>query len=1034
MGAKPGKKSVRKKATGSAQKKTRASKPRAKKSLRTVTSPVHTGSATADEVPIVAVGASAGGLEALEGLFAKVTSPCEMAFVVIQHLAPEHRSIMGSLLARHTNMSVHEIVDGMTVEHDCIYLNPPNKDVAIMNRVLHLVDPVEARGVRLPIDHFFRALATDQGDKAICIVLSGTGTDGTLGLKAIKSAAGMAMAQDESQAKYSSMPHHAIATGMVDYVLPVEEMPAELVRYIKHPYVRQPATGLIAGEKAENDLQKICLLIRMETGHDFSHYKRNTTRRRIERRMAVHQIEKVGDYIRYLRSTPAEVRALSKDLLITVTSFFRDPEAFDHLREHVIPDLLENPGRTLPVRVWVPGCSTGEEAYSIAMLLVETMERLGRSVAVQMFATDLDEESVEFARMAVYPASVSADVSPARLQRFFEQGENTYKIRKQIREMVVFATQSIIKDAPFSKLDLISCRNLLIYLDGTLQKKVLPLFHYTLNPGGFLFLGTSETIGDSADCFTPESAKWKIFRRKDAVADRSGEHLPPFYQTVAAGRQAGADLSTGGGEGVDLRRIAEKVILQDYGAPCVFVDDKYDILYFHGKTDSYLSQPRGRPHLNILTMVHSEIRYQLSASLHKAVHQKQRVVSHDLQIKTGDRSITFDLIVQPVPEVTKGTLFMVVFEDRETSVSRQTTTKGRTEPQGTDARITTLEKELQSAREYLQTTVEELETSNEELRSTNEELQSTNEELQSTNEELETSREELQSTNEELETVNAELQKKVDELSDAYDDLSNLLASTELGTIFLDNNLNIKRFTPAAKRIFKLIDTDIGRPIGDIVNTLEYEGLLEDVREVLTNLGRRDLELRTADGHWYQARILPYRTLENAIDGVVVTFVDITSQKEAQIYAEAVLETVHEPLLVLDSGLVVLSANRSFYECFRTCPDETLKKRIYDLGNGQWNIPELQKLLEDILPSGSQFADFEVTCGFPELGTRTMLLNGRQVFQCGQQFRMILLALQDVTEHRPSKTKPKAGRTYDGTKRTSVKSAPRKGRRPGGSR
>jgi two-component system, chemotaxis family, CheB/CheR fusion protein len=829
-------------------------------------------------LPVVGIGASAGGLEAIEGFFANTPSGIKIAFVIIQHLAPEHKSIMGSLLKKYTNLKVSEVRDGEKIEPGCVYLNPPSRDVSIMNGKLYLSEPMQSHHVRLPIDYFFRSLAESQGDKSICIILSGTGTDGTLGLKAIKGAGGMAMAQDEKQAKYNNMPRSAIDTGLVDYILPVEKMALELIKYVKHPYIDGEEKVLTAKEKFENHLQRIFLMIRSATGHDFSQYKINTIRRRIERRMAVHQIEKISEYVNYLAKNPAEIKTLFKDFLITVTNFFRDPKAFISLNEKVILPIVKAMPSETPIRVWVPGCATGEEAYSLAILFSEAMKILNKRLTLQIFATDIDADAIEYARVGVYLDSIAADISADLLKTYFVKEENAYRIKKQIREMVVFATQNMIKDAPFSNLDLISCRNVLIYMNSPLQKKILPLFHYTLNPNGFVFLGTSETIGEFADLFTPYDLKWKIFKRKQAVTtfglERPYLPLKGLVSETSIESKNKFELTP-----VSIRQIAERTILQEYAPPCVLIDEKFDILYFSGDTDKYLVMPNGEPSFNLLKVAREDIRCKLNAQLHKCLKDKTLVKSKDTKVICNGNMSSVNITVKPVSDPTINNYFMMVlFETPEVSGVIKGKKKSEADKK-IEPRVAVLEQELQSTKEYLQTTIEELETSNEELKSTNEELQSTNEELQSTNEELETSREELQSTNEELATVNAELQNKVEQLSDANNDLNNLLGCTEIATLFLDNDVKIKRFTPRASEIFKLISADVGRSIGDIVHNLEYDELVDDVQEVLKNLGKIEKEVRAKSGIWMTMRILPYRTVDNAIDGVVVTFIDITKQK-----------------------------------------------------------------------------------------------------------------------------------------------------------
>ncbi|MGD0553069.1 MAG: CheR family methyltransferase [Sedimentisphaerales bacterium] len=951
--------------------------------------------------PIVGIGASAGGLEALDGFFRHMPSNSGMAFVVIQHLAPQHISAMDSLLKRYTEMEVLNIEDGIKVKPNHIYLNPPDKHVVIMNGKLCLMEPKEPHGVRMPINYFLRSLAEDKGETAICIILSGTGSDGTLGLKEVKGKGGLALAQDERQAKFDGMPRNAIDTGLVDFVLPVESMGVELMKYSQHPYVggKQVRTD----KKQLGDyMRKIFFMIRSKTGHDFSNYKQSTILRRTERRMALNHIDQISDYVRYLEQKPDEIIALYKDMLITVTSFFRDAEAFEILSRKVLPELLKSKQDGESVRIWVAGCGTGEEAYSMAILLAEAIMNLKKRLEIQIFATDLDSEGIELARAGLYPESIATDVSAERLQRFFVKEDAGFKMKKQIREMVVFAAHDLARDPPFSKLDMVSCRNVLIYMDALLQRKILRLFDYTLNPEGVLFLGTSETVGGLTERFEPIDAKWRIFRHKGTVPRTHMVHPLAVFDNFKGEGQ--------GTRGADIRKLAERTILQSYAPPCVLVDNKYNIVYFNGKTEMFLSPPVGEPTFNVLKMAHDELRYKLSTMLHKAGTQKKTIVCEGVKIKHTGGLLTINLIVRPITEpAAMSGLLMVVFESKKPmdKLSRRkekkTVVSNDVEP-----REEALEQELQSTKECLQTTIEEMETSNEEL-------QSTNEELQSTNEELDTSREELQSTNEELQTMNSELQEKVEELSNTNNDLSNLLGSTDIGTLFLDNDLRIKRFTPATRSFFKIIDSDAGRPISDIVHNLAYDGFLEDIKQVIDKLGRIERELQTREGGAYIMRILPYRTAENAVDGVVVTFIDITAQnkskerevtaKAAQVYTQAILDTVREPLVVLDEGLRVMSANRPFYETFKVNRENTEQKPIYELGDGQWNIPRLRELLERILPEDKQFKNFEVTHDFPGIGRKVMLLNGRHILQENQDAQRILLAIEDVTHsHEKKKT------------------------------
>ncbi|GAX59503.1 methylase of chemotaxis methyl-accepting proteins [Candidatus Scalindua japonica] len=952
--------------------------------------------------PIVGIGASAGGLEALEGFFVSMPSQSNIAIIVIQHLAPRYKSIMGSLLKKYTKMKIFEIKDGMKVDPNSIYLNPPDNDVAIMSGTLQLIEPLKSHALRLPIDSFFRSLSEDQGKMAIGIVLSGTGTDGTLGLKAIKSEGGMAMVQDEGQAKYDSMPRSAINTGLVDYILPVEKMPDELARYVKHPYIEKDAITGTTEQKYQNNVTKVLIQIRSKTGHDFSHYKQNTIRRRIERRMAVHQIDKISHYLDYIRENPLEVTTLYKDLLIGVTNFFRDPDAFDILEKEIISEILKT-RKGDNIRVWVPGCATGEEAYSIAVIFAELIEKSQKHFNIQIFGTDIDEDAIEYARAAIYPESIAADISKERLKRFFVKEDSTYKVNKQIREMLVFATQSLIKDPPFSRLDLVSCRNVLIYMDSVLQKRILPVFHYTLNKDGYLFLGSSETIGEHSDLFSTMNSKWKIYKRQGELADRTIGY--PITENVELSRELPVVEGRKYLKETNIYQMAEREILDKYAPPFVLINDKHEILYVNGKIHKYLLTPSGVPVFNILKMAHEDLRYKLTSVLHKLGNKQEAIVSRGLKVRDNGNFRTVDLTVKPFsPGKDTDGMIMVIFEEKEPpeKPAKRKTTSGRTRKE--DPQITNMKQELKSAKEYLQATIEELETSNEELKSANEEMQSTNEELQSTNEELETSKEEQQSTNEELETVNSELQNKVSELSRANNDLNNLLASTDIATIFLDTKLSIVRFTPSLTKLFNVLPSDLNRHIGDITAKFNSDTLYQNAETVLNTLVQTEQEIQANDGSRYSVRILPYRTVENLIDGIVLTFVDITNVTKLRIkeqafreYAENLVETVREPLVVLDSCLRVVSANRSFYQTFKVAVQETEGRFIYDLGNRQWNIPKLRKLLEEVLPEKKIINDFEVEHIFESIGEKTMILNARQVIR-EEEGRLILLAIEDVTE------------------------------------
>ncbi|HTZ38668.1 MAG TPA: chemotaxis protein CheB [Syntrophales bacterium] len=828
-----------------------------------------------DTSPIVGMGASAGGLEAFTSFFDNMPADSHMSFVLVLHLDPDHVSMMPELLKRHTRMDVIEAQNGMTVEPDCVYVIPPNKDMSIVGRVLQIGAPSETRGMRMPIDFFFRSLAEDQGEKAICVILSGTGSDGTLGMRAIHGAGGLCVAQEPETARYDGMPRSAIATGLADYVLPVQRMPEQLQAYVKQYYPKKPGKILYLDDSNLTAIQKILALLRARTGHDFSHYKKTTILRRIERRMSIHQLSDAGAYAHYMQENPKEVQVLFKELLIRVTSFFRDPEAFSALEKKILPDLIGKDPETYTIRVWVPGCGTGEEAYSIAILLREYMQGASADFKVQIFGTDIDEDSIAQARTGLYPANISQDVGSQRLKRNFVKEEKGFRIRSEIREWMVFAVQNVISDAPFTKLDLVSCRNLLIYLDVDLQNKLIPMFHYSLRPGGFLFLGSSETVGTFGDLFSTLDRKWKIFRRTEAATSHYAGVLTGFGVGAAgAARAAGGAVKE---KRIPFPEIAKRVLLDQFAPPSVIVDERGDILYVQGQTGKFLEPSEGQPSMNVLNMAREGLNIQIRAALHRAATKDEDVAMRNLQVRTNGGVQPVDVTVRPIHmSDVEQKLFTVVFEEVDRAVKEPKTLKAAT-GRGQKARITELERELYYTRENLQASIEELQASNEELKSTNEEFQSTNEEFQSTNEELETSKEELQSVNEELITVNTELQSKIDQLTHAENDMKNILDSINTGIIFLDSDLRIKRFNAEATRVINLISTDAGRPLGHIASNLKYETLSGDAARVIDTLTPREVPVETKDGRPYLLRITPYRTTANVISGVVMTFTEITA-------------------------------------------------------------------------------------------------------------------------------------------------------------
>lgn len=890
--------------------------------------------------PIVGIGASAGGLAAFEAFFSGMPagfSP-NMAFVLVQHLAPDHKSILAELISRHTSMQVFEAEDGMEVRPNCAYIMPPGHDMALRDGALRLFKPSVRQGRRLSVDSFFCSLARERGERAICIVLSGAGSDGTQGLRAVKAEGGMAMAQTPDSAECDGMPRSAVSTGLVDYELPPSQMPAQLIAYASAAFGNPGHDVPVLSRSDENALLRILKLLRAQNGHDFHRYKQNTIRRRIERRMIICRTDTMEKYAEYLQRMPDESKALFRDLLIGVTGFFRDAEAFRALGGLVIPRLFEGKPEGSTIRVWSPGCSIGEEAYSLAILLREHLEELRRNYTVQVFASDIDSQAIATARAGLYPASIAGDLSPERLSRFFapEAGGNAYRIHKVIRDMLVFSEHDVLRDPPFSKLDLISCRNLLIYLSADLQDKLLPLFHYALRPGGFLFLGSSETIGASGDLFAELDQKAKLYQRRETPRGALGSSIGNFPASMTASEEA---LEPAGGKIASppprptLQELAEQTILQRVAPAAALVDSHGDILYLHGHTGLFLEPAPGVAGVsNILKMAREGLQSDLAFALRKALAARAAVRCPGLRVRTNGEFSVINLSVFPVPvgpDLPAADLCLVVLEEAPPSDLADT---DRSAEAG--ERIEAINQELHAKEKYLQ-------TSNEELISSNEEMQSINEELRSTNEELETSQEELQSVNEELTTVNAELQLKVAELSRANNDINNLLAGTGIGTLFVDRELRILRFTPAVARIINLLAADIGRPLANIATTIAtYDRLVEDTQAVLDALTPKELDVETKDGRWYTMRILPYRTLDSSIEGAVINFIDITETKQArdalsvsEIRYRRLFETAKDGILILDAETgKIANVNPFLAEMLGYSQEQLSGKAIWDIG------------------------------------------------------------------------------------------------------
>jgi chemotaxis methyl-accepting protein methylase len=821
---------------------------------------------------VVGIGASAGGLEALEDFFSHMPASCHLAFVVIQHTEPTQKGILAELLQRITLMTVKEASNSTKVEANCVYVIPPNKDLSIFQGSLFLFEPLASSGFRLPIDFFFRSLASDQQERAIGVILSGMGSDGTIGFRAIKKNAGLTLIQSPELAKFDSMPRSAINAELVDIEAPAEELPERLLAFLNNSPRTDTRNATPKLEfKSLGALEQIVILLRERTGSDFALYKKNTIYRRIERRMNLHQLETMALYASYLRENLQEQDLLFKELLIGVTKFFRDKDVWEQLSSISIPALLANYPEGKELRAWVTACSTGEEAYSLAMTIMDVLDTAkpkGR-FPLQIFATDLDEDAISVARQGHYPSSIKSDISPQQLNRYFVKDKNGYRIKKQIRDMVIFAPQNIIMDPPFTKLDIITCRNLLIYLGPELQKKLIPLFHYALNSQGILLLGNAETIGHSTTLFSALNDNARIFTRIDSPKQKMEVDFPtrifPIISLVKNEPEKPREMIT---NIINLQSQADQILLQNYSPAAVLVNSVGDIIYINGRTGKYLEPAAGKANWNIYVMVREELQYQLTLAIKKAQMQTGPVIIKNLTIDEHTIDLTVHATTKPTAMLG---LLMVVFTEVAMPI-KVAFIKGRGEGGISQT-------ELQHARDEIQAMREQMQASQEELRSANEELQSTNKELQSTNEELTTSKEEMQSMNEELQTVNTELQFKVDDLSWVNNDMKNSLNSTQIATIFLDDGLNVRRFTHYATHLFKLISSDVGRPLSDIVTELDYISLQKDARSVLDTLLFVEKEITAKNERWFKVRIMPYRTQEHVIDGVVITFTDISEAK-----------------------------------------------------------------------------------------------------------------------------------------------------------
>jgi two-component system, chemotaxis family, CheB/CheR fusion protein len=858
--------------------KSKPLQPKAKSQVKTSAVKEEPAVSETELFPIAGIGASAGGLEALEQFLENIPDSSGLAYVVIQHLDPTQKGMLPELLQRVSKIKVYQAKDHMVVKPNCVYVIPPNKSMSILNGKLYLFEPQEIRGLRLPVDYFLRSLATDRKEHSIGIVLSGMGSDGSEGLRAIKENNGIVMVQEPATAKFDSMPRNAIKSVMVDIVAPANELPKKLMLLLKQMPLLEADHNVVSND--ESALDKIIILLRTHTGNDFSFYKKNTLYRRIERRMGVHKIDKIASYITFLQKNPKEVEILFKELLIGVTNFFRDPAVWEKMCNVISQEIFDNLPASASLRAWAAGCSTGEEAYTLAIIFKEALEKTTthKNVSLQIFATDLDHDAIEVARRGIYPVNIASDVSAERLNRYFVKTEDGYRISTEIREMIVFAQHNTIMHPPFTKIDILSCRNLLIYMDAELQKKILKLFFYSLNNNGIMLLGSSETLGSNINLFKTLDGRHRIYKRSSDSHATELSNFPSSYAKSKPDKTIQPTFTPT----ENIQSLADQVLLQQFSPPGVLVNEAGDIIYISGRTGKYLEPAAGKANLNIFSMLREGLRNEFSLAFHQAIRKKEPVVLRNLKvgINGGTQTVNITVRCMDKPEPLKGTV-MIVFNDVADQIDFKPIAK-RGKNDKRSSKEVELEMELQHTREEMQSSVEEMQASQEELKSANEELQSSNEELQSTNEELTSSKEEMQSLNEELQTVNAELQAKIDEFTRVDNDMKNLLNSTDIATLFLDKDLNIRRYTDEATRIFKFIKSDIGRPFTDQASDLIYPEMAEDAHEVLRTLVFKERQIPGKKGQWFSVRIMPYRTFDDRIDGLVITFINITKLKQTE--------------------------------------------------------------------------------------------------------------------------------------------------------
>lgn len=966
--------------------------------------------AKANSFLVVGVGASAGGLEAFTQLLGALPAKPGMAFILVQHLDPQHDSMLTSILSKAIKIPIREAQDGMAVQRDCVYVIPPNHNMAIRRGKLRLTPRVHSDHPYLPVDFFLSSLADDQKANAVGVILSGNGSDGVAGLAAVKAGGGVTFAQDEKSARFSGMPHSAIASGNVDFILAPSQIPGELLRLVRHSYrSRAGETEALLFSSTDNGgLQKVFAVLRNFSQVDFAQYKPPTLQRRIQRRMALQRMDTLDEYAGFLQEHPVEVAKLYGDLLINVTKFFRDQGAFEALRKEALPRIVRKRAVDSPIRIWAPGCSSGEEAYSLAIMTLEYLGTVGKNIPLQIFGTDISEASLEKARKGIYPGSIAEDVTPERMQRFFVRVENGYLISKSVRDICVFSRHNLFYDPPFSKMDLVCCRNVLIYMGPVLHRTIIPMLHYALKPNGFLFLGSSEGVGRFGNLFEAVDIKHRIFL-PNPTANRPHLDIGRFRLGTGIDLEDARFGKDFAGH-LDVQKEADRMVLANHAPPGVIINDELEVLHFRGSTSPFLELPSGKASFNLLRMARQGLVAALQIAIKKAKKTNATVKQQNIRFQADGGAGLVTIEVAPIRAASAHRrCFLVLFETSPAKGILTTELRNRgNQSKSVRQEVSRLSRELIESQDAMGALMEAHEANSEELRSANEEVLSANEELQSTNEELETSKEELQSANEELNTVNEELRNRNQELGQINGDLVNVMSSVNLPLVLVGRDLHIRRFTPAAEKAFHIIASDVGRPINHIRTKIKSPDLENLISGVIGSLTPRELDVEDLEGHWFSLQVRPYRTLDNQIDGAVVSLVDIDArkrsgdeQRKAREFAEAIVDTVREPLLLLDSDLRIVKANATFYEAFHVTPQETEHKLLYRIGNEQWNIPKLRILLENSLAQDtgkSEVRDFEVDHEFPDIGRKVMLVNGRRIREAGHsRGPMILLAIEDVT-------------------------------------